>query len=56
MPLHDLVDVREGDVPVPDSLRVDDDGAAVLAVVEAAGLVGADGGVEAARAGRPSAS
>jgi hypothetical protein len=43
----DLRHVLEFDEAVPDSLGVDDDGWAVLALVEAAGLVGADGVLEA---------
>src|SRR5262249_35408398 len=49
VPLDDLVDVGDGDVAVPDAFRVDDHRAAERAVVEAAGLVGADLAVEAAR-------
>lgn len=39
--MHDLVDVCRGDTAVPDTFRVDDDGDAVLALIEAAGLIGA---------------
>ena len=42
----DLVDVFERDAAVPDGFGVDDDGGAVLALVEAAGLVGADAVLE----------
>ncbi len=38
----DLLDVFEVDEAVPDCLRIDDDDGTVLALVEAAGLVGAD--------------
>ena len=38
----DLVDVLEVDVAVPDGFGVDDDYGTMLALVEAAGLVGAD--------------
>jgi hypothetical protein len=38
----DLVDVFEVDVAVPDGFGIDDDDRAMLALVEAAGLVGAD--------------
>ena len=43
----DLVDVFEVDAAVPDGFGVDDDDGAVLALVEAGGLVGADGVFEA---------
>ncbi len=43
----DLVYVFDVDEAVPDGLGVDDDGGAVLALVEAAGFVGADGVLEA---------
>lgn len=36
-----LVDVGLGDVPIPDRVRVDDDVGTVLALIEAAGLIGA---------------
>ena len=38
----DLVDVAGMDVAVPDGVGIDDDDGAVLALVEAAGFVGAD--------------
>ena len=38
----DLVDVTRVDVAVPDGLGIDHDDGAVLALVEAAGFVGAD--------------
>lgn len=40
MRLHNLVDVRFGNVPVPDCFGVDHDIRPVFALVEAAGLVG----------------
>jgi hypothetical protein len=40
--VDDFGSVFEGDVAVPDGLRVDDDGVAVLALIEAAGLVDPD--------------
>ena len=43
----DLGHVVDGNVAVPDGLRVNDDGGAVLALVEASGFVGADGTGEA---------
>jgi hypothetical protein len=43
----DLLGVLGLDVAVPDGLGVDDDDGAVLALVEAAGLVGADAALEA---------
>src|SRR3954470_10214776 len=49
MPFHDLVDIVGGDVPVPDRVRIDDHRAAMLAVVQAPGLVGADSIREPAR-------
>jgi len=39
--------VFRADMAVPDSLRVDDDGGAVFALIEAAGFVDADAGAEA---------
>ncbi len=39
---NDLLDVTRVYVPVPDGLGIDDDDGAVLALVEAAGFVGAD--------------
>lgn len=39
---NDLFDVPGVDVAVPDGFGVDDDDGAVLALVEAAGLVGTD--------------
>src|SRR5262245_46771684 len=48
MLVDDLVDVFRGDVAVPHLLRVDDNGASVLALVEAAGGVGAHLCLEAA--------
>jgi hypothetical protein len=38
----DLLDVTSVDVAVPDGLRIDDDNRAVFALVETAGLIGAD--------------
>ncbi|MBE7451170.1 MAG: hypothetical protein HS111_20420 [Kofleriaceae bacterium] len=46
--LDQLGDVVDRDVAVPDLLGADDDGDALLALVEAAGVVGADTVVEAA--------
>jgi hypothetical protein len=43
----DLLDVFDVDEAVPDGFGIDDDYGAVLALVEAAGLVGADGVFEA---------
>ena len=45
--VDDFGGVFRADMAVPDSLRVDDDGVAVLALIEAAGLVDADAGAEA---------
>ena len=39
----DFRHVVDGDAAVPDGFRVDDDGGAVLALVETSSLVGADG-------------
>jgi hypothetical protein len=44
----DLVYVLELDESVPDGLGVDDDHGAVLALIEATGLIGSDGVLEAA--------
>ena len=44
----DLVDVGFGDVAVPDGFGIDDYVGAVLALVEASGLVGADAAFESA--------
>src|SRR5260370_629493 len=52
VPFDVLVHVGFGDVDVPDALGIDDNAAASRAVVEAAGLVGADLLVEPARAQR----
>jgi len=46
--LDNLVDVGLGDVAVPDCVRVDDDVRAVLALIEAARMIGADFAFEAA--------
>ena len=43
----DLGDVFDFDPAVPDGFRVDDDGRAVLALLEASGLVDTDAGYEA---------
>ena len=43
----DLIDILELDKAVPDSLGIDDDHGAMLALVEAAGLVGPDHVLEA---------
>ena len=43
----DLVYVLELDESIPDGLGVDDDYGAVLALIEAAGLIGSDGVLEA---------
>ncbi len=40
----DIGDVFDFDLAIPDGFRVDDDGRAVLALVEASGLVDADAG------------
>ena len=45
----DLFDVAGSDVAVPDGLGIDDDYGTVLALVETAGVIGADGTVEACR-------
>jgi hypothetical protein len=42
MLLDDLIDVAGADVAVPDRLGIDDNNGSVLALIEAAGLVGAD--------------
>ena len=42
--LHDLVNVLQRDVAVPDGVGINHDGGAVFALVEASRLVGADGG------------
>jgi len=36
----DLIDIRLGNVSVPDSLRVDDEIRAMLALIETSGLIG----------------
>ena len=46
--LDDFVDVGLGDAAVPDVLGIDHDGRALLALIETAGLVGADAPVDAA--------
>jgi hypothetical protein len=43
---HDLLGILGLDVAVPDGLGIDDDGGAVLALVEAAGLVDAHAAAE----------
>ena len=42
--LHDLVNVLQRDVAVPDGVGINHDGGAVFALVEASRLVNADGG------------
>ena len=44
MLLHNFVDVRRENVAVPNGFGIDDDGWTVFALVEAAGLVGTNGG------------
>jgi hypothetical protein len=44
--VDDFGSVFRADVAVPDALRVDDDGGAVFALIEATGLVYADAGPE----------
>jgi hypothetical protein len=41
--LDDLGGISGGDVAVPDSFGIDDDGGAMLALIEAPGFVDADG-------------
>ena len=45
----DLLHIAAIDVTVPDGLGIDDDYGTVLALVETAGVIGADGTVEACR-------
>jgi hypothetical protein len=45
--VDDFGGVFQADVAVPDGLRIDDNGMAMLALIEAAGLVDADAGAEA---------
>jgi hypothetical protein len=40
--LDDLWNILRGDLPVPDSLRIDDDGRTVLALVETPSPIGPD--------------
>src|SRR5215831_15045591 len=44
--VDDFIDVGFGDVAVPDGFRIDDDVRSVLALVEAAGLVGANAALQ----------
>ncbi len=44
--LDDLVDIGQGDMSVPNGFWIDDDGRPVLALIEASGFVGADGGAD----------
>jgi len=46
--VDDFVDVGFGDVAIPDSIGINNQVRAVLALIEAAGLVGADFALEAA--------
>lgn len=46
--LDNSTNIRLGDVAVPDLLRIDDDGRSELALIEAAGLVGANAAGQAA--------
>jgi hypothetical protein len=46
--LDDFVDVGLGDAAVPDVFGIDDDGRPLLALIEAAGLVGANAAIDAA--------
>src|SRR5688572_21701293 len=46
--LDDFVDVGLGHAAVPDIFRIDNDGRALLALIETAGLIGANAAVDAA--------
>jgi len=39
---ENLVDIRFGDVPIPDGFRINNDVRSMLALVKAAGLIGPD--------------
>jgi hypothetical protein len=44
--LHNLVHVRSSNASIPYGIRIDDHGRAVLALIEAAGAVGADAALQ----------
>jgi hypothetical protein len=44
--IDDFVDIGFGDEAIPDGLRVDDEIRAVLALIKASGLIGADAAFE----------